>query len=514
MTFWNSYKNVGDQESESVSYNYAARIYIGSHTSERFIELPAFITELKYDLQKEVEAVEEKDKTGTRYIQKVSTVSLTLNLDVPAASAEEGKHNLIRISEIMRMISPSSVNAKGEPTPAQAPKIYILFSNLICRGNLKTPSFIKKDKFSTLKKHGLPCYIKDFEYNPDVEAGFFMDPDYRTPRNIKVNIAASIETIPWDATGEGSLNLASQKIGEASKFTTSAYVMRGLSVTGDYMVGDSGGFPFGMSVKDSRHPNKDYSFEQMNEYDSGYADATKSYFVIGNKWVKKKGKRKEIKASHGEVLGFQKKDLWTVPVYCRFKMFLEDYKFTKKTGLEPIKTADSDVGVVYKNYSDSNSEFKVSFSVIADSLEQAKKECAKIQVLFRLLFVQNDWDDATEGFLYTATTRPVYMPDLLENHQSDKTISNNYSKLYKNAVSCTITNISADIIHDLGYFMEEEDSKKSYYPKGFKVSVGGHTMGAGTNNVYAGRPGNYSKATGVLERNDYVGIINFPFKFK
>ena len=65
MTFWNSYRRVGNKGSEDISYDYGARIYIGSAVSRRFIELPAFVENLKYELNKDIEAIEEKDKTGT-----------------------------------------------------------------------------------------------------------------------------------------------------------------------------------------------------------------------------------------------------------------------------------------------------------------------------------------------------------------------------------------------------------------------------------------------------------------
>lgn len=60
MTFWNKYKNVGNEGSNDISYEYTSKIYIGSHVSERFIELPAYINELKYELNKDVEDIDEK----------------------------------------------------------------------------------------------------------------------------------------------------------------------------------------------------------------------------------------------------------------------------------------------------------------------------------------------------------------------------------------------------------------------------------------------------------------------
>ena len=143
MTFWNTYKPTGNQGSEAMSYNYASRIYIGSAVSKRYIELPAFIRDLKYALNKNIETIDEKDTTGARYIEKASAVSMTLSIDVPAASALEAKSNLARVSEIMRMISPSGgfttvTSAEGVSETvsqaATAPKMYILCSNLISFG--------------------------------------------------------------------------------------------------------------------------------------------------------------------------------------------------------------------------------------------------------------------------------------------------------------------------------------------------------------------------------------------
>ena len=185
MTFWNDYtkngEGKGNQGGNSVSYNYASRIYIGSGVSKRYVEFPAFIRDLKYTVDKETETISEKDKQGTLYIEKVSTVSMTLDIDVPANSVEEAKHNLAKVSEIMRMISTNTNTDSAVTDSSTNARIYILFSNLISRGNFNTPSLVTQ--FSQLKKHGLPGYIKDFDYTPDVEAGFFLDSQHRPPRN-------------------------------------------------------------------------------------------------------------------------------------------------------------------------------------------------------------------------------------------------------------------------------------------------------------------------------------------
>ncbi len=512
MTFWNKYKNVGNEGSNDISYEYTSKIYIGSHVSERFIELPAYINELKYELNKDVEDIDEKDKTGNRYINKSSIVSLNLTIDVPAASAEEAKHNLIRVSEIMRMISPSGgLEEGGEPTPTVAPKLYILFSNLISRGLSKTPSFLRSRDYKKLKKFGLPCYVKDFTYDPDIEAGFFVDREYRAPRNIKVSFTASIAT-------NNSMSDVDTETGEYVSDLDALiepFVIRGFSLTGEYMIGDPGGFPFGIAVKDSRQGNKDFSYDQINKYrEMPYHKDSDSYFVIGNSWPKQKGKRSSVKKEYGNSsLPYHIVDLWNTPVWCKFKMFLEDYKFTKKTGLEPVKIPDSDVGVAYKNYSDNNSEFDISFAIASVSLLEAQKNCAKIQVLMRLYLSDNEYDSIQGTFLNNSLNpRYIYSPNLIEYHTSNKRHSDKYKSLLSNAVACQFNKLSIDIDQEAGYFIEKSGKKQRYYPKSFKIAISCTILG-GVNHEYAGRPGNYNKSTGKLERDDVPKVIQFPFKF-
>jgi len=510
-TFWNTYSDnkgqLGNFGSDPLAYNYSARIYIGSKRSERIVELPAFMTDLKFNVNKEIETVDEKDKIGNRYIQKVSTISMNLNIDVPAASAEEAKYNLIRVSEIMRMISPSGMSKGSETISDGAAKVYVLFSNLISRGNLSAPSFI--EGFDDIKKHGLPGYIKDFDYAPDVSAGFFIDSDYRSPRNIKVAITLSIETIDWDLY---------ENYSDWNNIDYSAYVMRGLSTSGEFTTGDSGGFPYGIGIRDPRAASatggiSEYNFESLNDHSSDYADESMSYFVIGNWYSKQKGKKSKIKTAAEVVSLIHDETSWNTPVYCRFKMFLEDYKFKKKTALDPVQTVNSDVGITYKNYSDNNSEFDIKFSVIADSLEQAKKNCGKIQILMRLFFTENRYDEEKYAFEnYSDVKRNIYIPNVLERHDSSGVKADKWEEEYKCSIGCKLISLSVDHINDLGYFVETNDSIKKYYPKGFKISIVGAVMGQ--NEQYSGRPGNYNADTGRLTRNDKAGMIQFPFKFK
>ena len=170
------------------------------------------------------------------------------------------------------------------------------------------------------------------------------------------------------------------------------------------------------------------------------------------------------------------------------------------------------MGRTFRNYSDNNSEFDIKFSIIADSPEQAKKNCGKIQILFRLLLTENEKQPGKANFGNNPKgKRNVYSPSLLESYDSTKEMKNDPDILHENGLGCKITKISADLVNDLGYFVVNEDDVKKYYPKGFTVSIAGAIMGQ--NMEYAGRPGNYKK-DGTLQRNNVNRIIQFPFKFK
>ena len=535
MTFWNEYSDTngrGNQGANSVSYDYASKIYIGSGISSRFIELPAFVGDLKYTIDKETETLSEKDKQGTVYIEKVSTVSMSLSLDVPANSVQEAKHNLLRISEIMRMISTNTVVTGTSTENSTNSRIYILFSNLISRGGFKNPDTITS--FSSLKKYGLPGYIKDFDYTPDVEAGFFLDNQYRAPRNIKVSITMSIETIPSDDTTRTTTTERDSDTGKITKTTTvttkenwtnvgtesTRWVIRALASSGEFTHGDNGGFPFGVKIRDSRHRSRDYTYQQLNSFeDKNYADQVGSYFMIGNWYSKQLGSRpKRGTMLLNELYGNQFDLSYHTPAYCSFRMFLEDYKFSKKTNLELQKIDGSDVGVFYSNFSDENSEFDIKFSIIADSLDQAKKNCGKIQILFRLLFAENQFTLAGEDTnkkidhkTLSDTKRRVYAPNLFENSRSTKSSAGSVANLlYNNGVGCQLLKVDVNIMNDLGFFIEQNESKK-YYPKGFTISINGSVVGIDPNNL-SGHPGNYNTDGSTLQNAGES--IQFPFKLK
>lgn len=61
-------------------------------------------------------------------------------------------------------------------------------------------------------------------------------------------------------------------------------------INGQYMPGDTGGWPFGIVVKDSRFSDYEYDFKTLNSYDSDYANDSYSYFMIGASISKQKEK--------------------------------------------------------------------------------------------------------------------------------------------------------------------------------------------------------------------------------
>jgi len=514
-TFWNNYTERGGANAEQVSYNYASKIFVGSDISQRFVDFGAFVRDIKYTVNKTVSELSEKDKDGTDYLQKVTSVSMNINFDVPAHDVDHAKNNLIKISEIMRMISPV------QDDNLLLPRVYILLSNLISSGN-----FVMNDNptnFSTLKKNGCPGFMKDFTYEPDVEAGYFYDSDFRAPRNIKVSFNFLVEAIGMqqivdlgdtDSGGGGT----SVELDTTKKLPN--FIIRGLCHSGEFTVGDEGGWPFGIKVRDSRHANKDYSYETLNTTDNKYASSVKSYFMIGNWYREQFGSRNSLsELPYTRILGDQNHRTYRTPVYCVFEMFLDNFKMTKKTNLEP-KPVDngSDVGIYYNNFADDNSEFSIDFSIVADDIEQAKKNCGKIQILFRLLLNENQWDEDNLNYaLHDQIRRNVYIPNLLERIDSNKGVAPPFNSLiYDNGIMCVITKIDVNLNNDLGFFIDKNGSVKKYYPKGFSISVQGDIVGY--QNTYAGRPKNYNspklrKKTGALLNDENRQQIHFPFKF-
>lgn len=514
-TFWNKYQSK-ETTAELKAREYASPIYIGSDLTQRYIALPAFIGDLKYTIDKDTTVIEERDKEGTDYIQRSSTLALQLTLDLPAYNYFEAKNNLIKIEEIMRMISP----VQG----ANLPRVFILFSNLISRGTTAWCHTI--DNFINLSDNGLPGYIKEFDYKPDIESGFFYDSEYRAPRNIKVQINFSIEALPAEL-----LQILKNEKGETTLAGNLGYnnmrkgrwIIRGLCTSGEYTSGDTGMFPFGVSVGDSRKPY-DFNFQSLNSGNKNpYAQNIGSYFTISNGYISPIGERKDFKNNDFQKLwGDQISAKYITPVWLSFKMFLEDYTFKKKTDLEPIQIKDSDAGVFYNNFSNSNSEISIKFSILADSLAEAKKNCGKIQVLFRLFLGENLFNQKSIDHDYQSNTkRKIYAPNLFENPKSTKSVPNGTnaaSTIFDNGVDSVLTKLDVNIVNDLGYFIETTGSagyvSKKYYPKGFTITLAWN--GTGFSGDIGEHPGNYK--TQGEERgtrlSDPKDNIQYPFKFK
>ena len=556
MTFWEDYDKTGGRGlppgSGYLTNIKTSRIYIGSNTSGRFVDLPAFIDDIKYSVDRESEVVSEVDKQGGHYIQRSGTVNLELSLNVPASSATEAKHNLARVGEIMRMIStnvspPEAAGALGSFGGFNFAKVFIKFANLISRGGFEDTD--KIENFSDLKTFGLPGFIKEFDYTPDIEVGFFIDSQYRAPKNIKVKISLLVDAAPAQYYFDtGGPNEKKKVPGFPS--LDAAYprwVVRGLCNSGEFTAGDNGGWPFGIKIIDSRKTacaktdRNCYTFEELNERSADrYTNRVGSYFMIGNWYSEQIPEKRRFNTSFSKVFGDQISESYKTPAYCSFKMFLEDFKLSKRTKLENDKISGSDVGVFFSNFSDENTEFDIKFSVISSNLEEAKRNCGKIQILLRLLFSENylrlikDKKDrllTANYVIHDQTRRRIYVPNLIEGPWSTKQgpvyegVEKAYSGfmstpslLKNNGVGCELLSMDVNIVNDLGFFIDDGNTlpeqtkpgKLKYYPKGFNISINAAIIGIDEN--YSGFPKNYDSSGEKLQ--DPRDYRDFPFKFK
>ena len=133
-----SFRAYGTDESEKAQN----LVYFASAMLGRTVAFKAFIGSLKINLEKQVDTLEYTDRNYRIFKEKSSTLSYTLQLNIPAHSVNEAGNNLAKIEELQRLIMQSKVeNRPYAPTSGASsipginkPIFLVYFKNLINSG--------------------------------------------------------------------------------------------------------------------------------------------------------------------------------------------------------------------------------------------------------------------------------------------------------------------------------------------------------------------------------------------
>lgn len=464
-------------------------IYIGSVPLERVVPLKAFVESLKINLQKEIEKVDLKSTQGIYDKEYSSELSYDLTLNIPAHSTNEAANNLAKIEELQRLIMPTSITKNSDKeiihgasnrTGVDTPLFVVWFRNLINNGN----SFIKKTKtiedFSVLLSCGFPCYIEEINYEPDMEAGFFEFssglPDESSglyPRNIKLTLKLNYDS--------------ASLLNYTNRLTIGPFVSNG-----SFYKKDSSLFPFGVVVRGTsgfaERPDEiskntqEMTQKTMNDI-SGFNNTSFLFMSLPIAENANTGPGAEVEETEKD--SWYEKDEVRRTRYVVFPAFVDSFSRRNKVSV----TTNSEKGSpIFKklnivNYSSLDYSFKVT--VVSKDLDEAKKNCAKIQYLMRM-FIKRDKatttvtttsaDDSVSSEsaqkLATETKERedrirIYMPKKIERPNSIGAPTD-FSTMYQNSLPFLFESLDVDINFGSGFF---EDGTR-IFPKEMSITIG------------------------------------------
>jgi len=442
-------------------------VYFMSEPLKRVVAFKAFFESLKINLTKEIETKNDKDKDAILVRQYAGQVEYDVTLNIPAHSVNEAVNNLAKIEELQKLITP--LNETRDPDTGQPdflhpdtysfkPHFRVMMKNLISSGErfYRGVNFNLSPTEKIIKEMGLPCFIEEVAYQPDVSAGFFEFKNYFYPKNIKLSLKLNMDqTIDTNAEA-GAVILPFNEAGE-------------------YDEGDRGGFPFGVNVS---YDNKKSEKNDL-ELDSTYNNKTLNRLDF-------KGERGDgyVFISNGVLEGDIDRPRWIV-----LKPFLENFSRTNKTDLKRLESKSLNINGGLDPGSDATfGGLKFSFKVNlpAKDIEEAKRNCGKLSYLTRMFFKkQNDissrygesnpdgsqenTETQSESSEVPEKTTFVYIPGMLEKAGASRGFppSTNYSSMLANAVPLYFENLSFDIDMAAGFFEE----KGRLYPKAMSLDI-------------------------------------------
>ena len=331
-------------------------------------------------------------------------------------------------------------------TRLTTPLFHAYFKNIINNGRDGLPKTITD--YNQLMLYGFPCYIDTVKYEPDDSAGYFEFDDYLFPKVIKLDLKLNYESeTMYDETRDMGIK-----------------TILPFKLDGHFSKGDTSLFPFGIKVTFDQSKNKesmvyepepalngklDFSISKMNDVNN------LSSFVF-------------ISLPHNP-------ESTTPHRYVKFKPFINNFSRTAKTKIELAPTANSTIHsrVLQHGVTPDMTEYNLSIDIPSESLEEAKKNCGKIQYLMRMFYKKysNGLETIQKG---RADLRiedvkqklMVYVPSMIEMPNAGAP-TDAPTSMFANAVPLYLKDMKFNIDMEAGFF----EVGHKIYPKAMSLNL-------------------------------------------
>ena len=412
--------------------------------SQRVVTFKAFINDFQINNTIGRTDIDNNKPYNVEYLNHFR-YNYKLSFDVPAHSVNEAISNMARFSELERILTYPFVGNTNpsDPNGYRFPQSYILFSNLINSGQY-WERFASKDPFSytfnRIRKDGLRGVVKNINMTPDLEMGVFEfnNQTYFKSFSIDLDIAIPNTLFHINRSREGyNTGMVQNQLIVPLILTEDgnekAYIYADIDT-----VKDTKGFPFNIPLT-TYSPGVGLDPRTLNSNNNWpttqYANNKKSIFSICPS-------NNKLKGPYAENLNVLK-----------FLGFLESFSYSKEQNVKEFEGATTNQSEpIFIGTSKINFQFKLN--IVADSVQDALKNAAKISLLFRMVVLG-------EGI-----KNKILLSNLLKSAKSTGR-ANNYSLANTLATGLEVSVYSCAIKIDteLGFF----EYNSFFVPKAFSL---------------------------------------------
>lgn len=498
--------NLRDSDSFHKGDSFDDNIYIGFAPLRRFVTIKGFISSLSFECTKELDKKEDKNKDHTIITEYRGSFNYDVTIDMPAATLEESRNNIAIIEELQRLISRYATNTKGRSSQYRYianknstpyPIFKVWFRNIISMGRVWNgyPGVSTID-FDSIDKYGLACFIDNIVYEPDMEMGFFEDDRFLFPKNIKLNLKLLYE----------SSSDADRQLG---------FAISGFTANGEFSKDDFGTAPFGVIALDGKgirtaagntgafitnlreaggQKSLEFTTESMNTTDSSVEGGQEDSYIFMSLLKKKNSKSNR---------------------YVKFKGYIESHTRDYAVDISLAESKVMNVGnaalssaqpLTFKHLIN-----KMKVNVPSANLNEAKKNCAKIQYLLRMFYkahsdsnslstklkqLEEEFSKAeklSESKRDSAALRQsadkakvslakgrsdaidgvsrsivVYSPSFIEAPDAPYSIPSTFNSMYEAGLAMNMISLNVEIDFDHGFF---RDSRGRIFPKSMNIDL-------------------------------------------
>ena len=471
-------------------------IAIGSLTSQRIVLIDPFIESFNFKVSKKTE-FKKFDAVSSQggVLEEPSEISISITMNLPAATANAARVNKLKIQELQTMIGPA-IGKKNNTAV-----ILVCMKNLISRHPSKYPC----SNFLSLVARGLPCHVSSIDYAPDFEVGFF---DESLPKNIKLSLDLKVIN--------QKLNLSQNGIVEEYDFRFAhSFVDNGM-----YQQMDVKSFPFGYSQFSSFEvglgtERDNYELGTYSGKQMGSLNSSSKTFIMFTNHIEEENRDvpavddaavealRQVAISLGDSISAES---MTPEVFALRRAGNENVKIARWVVFEPfisnvnrtieVEHTTKQVGqgafsTGYESTVPKHIKYSVDFDVIAGDIKEAKINLAKLNTLFRLSsaptkekFIPRELMILPERKTGFAKTIKVLIPGFIQAGTTtitkNKSVSSGTRKrLLDYCVDLHVYSVDFDIDDDIGFF--EEDGV--LLPKGYKVKMELYSTNTGIQNT-------------------------------